>query len=122
MKAYNVSDWEGYSDYSIIVFAESPGKAKSLALGTDEFPKCDWDFTQLSARRVPSLDQCYRGHDTMDWDNMEDRIAMVRYAGFRCSPEYIGIPDCADCGAKDWCGQYEELMEEYMYDAQDQNP
>lgn len=112
MKAYKVYDREGYADYSCVVFAESRGKAVALALGTDEFPSGDWDFTQLTARRLPSLDKCYRGHWYMDWDNMDDRVALVREAGFICDPECADLDDCKDCQAKDWCSQYEQMMED----------
>ena len=50
MKAWYVTDRKGYSDYTIIVFAETRGKAIASAIGTDEFPKYEWDFTELFAR------------------------------------------------------------------------
>ena len=82
MKAWNVTDRNGYAYYSVIVFAETRGKAKSSAIGTDEFPKCDWDFTELRARREPALDGAYRGAWRMEWDNDKDRLAMVRWGGY----------------------------------------
>ena len=69
MKAWYVTDKNGYADYAIIVFAETKGKAVSLALGTEEFPKYDWDFTELRATREPKLDGAYRGAWRMEWDN-----------------------------------------------------
>ena len=41
MKAYVVSDRGGYTEWTVIVFAESRGKAIVAALGTDEFPYGD---------------------------------------------------------------------------------
>ena len=112
MKAYSVRDRYGYCEYSVIVFAETPGKAKNLALGTDEFPYGDWDFIELRATREPTLDNSYRGSSYMDWENMDDRVAMVKEAGYRCIPDYVELEICEKCPAKDWCGQYEEMQEE----------
>lgn len=112
MKAYKVRDRIGYSDYSVVVFADTPGKAKALALGTDEFQSGDWDYTELTVERIKALDGFYRGNWYMDWDNMQDRVALVRYAGYRCDPDYAELDDCKDCEAKGWCGQYESMMED----------
>ena len=112
MKAYEVRDRYGYCEYSVIVFAETPGKAKNLALGTDEFPYGDWDFIELRATREPTLDNSYRGSSYMDWENMDDRVAMVKEAGYQCIPDYAELEICEKCPAKDWCGQYEVMQEE----------
>ena len=61
MKAYKISDLKGYADYSTVVFAETSGKAKAIAITTDAFN--DYEFTEISARRVPNLDKYYRGLD-----------------------------------------------------------
>lgn len=76
MKAYKISDLKGYADYSTVVFAETSGKAKAIAITTDAFN--DYEFTEISARRVPELDKYYRGLDEMDWLDDADRIALVR--------------------------------------------
>lgn len=112
MKAWYVIDREGYSDYSIIVFAETRGKAIASALGTDEFPKCDWDFTRLCARREPALDGAYRGERFMDWDNDDDRLAMVWWGGYRCDDDVFDPDECERCVAKNECSKYEEYLEE----------
>lgn len=112
MKAYNVSDREGYSDYAVIVFAETRGKAIASALGTEEFPYCDWDFTQLSARREPVLDGSYRGAWRMEWDNDADRLAMVKLAGYYCNDDAFDPDECERCSGKDYCSRYEEYLEE----------
>ena len=57
MKAYEIYDKKRYADYAVIVFAETRGKAIASAIGTDEFPKYDWDFTELRATRIPKLDK-----------------------------------------------------------------
>ena len=106
MKAYRVYDRECYTNYMIIVFAESRSKAVSRALGTDEFPYFDWQFTELCAKREPKLDKYYRGEWRMDWDNNDDRIAMVKECGYYCDEDSFCIEDCEKCAAKEYCSQY----------------
>ena len=111
LKAYEIYDKYGYNEYSLIVFAENRGKAISYALGTDEFPSCDWDFTQLRAYRRPNFDKYYHGSKTMDWDDDNDRYAMVS-EGFYCGEDAFDPDYCNDCCAKDICSRYEEYVEE----------
>lgn len=106
MKAYKISDLKGYCEYSTIVFAETSGKAKAIAITTDAFN--DYEFTEISARRVPKLDKYYRGLDEMDWFDDADRIALVRDGGYSCDPEYWEEEDCEKCPAKQWCDRYED--------------
>ena len=112
MKAYEVSDKNGYADYALVVFAESRGKAIYSAIGTDEFPKYEWDFTELRARRIPVLDKAYRGNWRMDWCNDADRLAFVRDAGYYCNDDCFDPDDCEQCAGKDYCSRYEEYLEE----------
>lgn len=111
MKAYSVSDRNGDEGISLVVFAETVGKAKAYAAGTDEF--CDYGFTGIRANRVSALDRFYKGRPEMDWNNMEDRVAMVRYANFECSSE-VWHTECerGECPAQEWCGRYEREHEE----------
>ena len=111
MKAWKVCDRNGYSPYSVVVFAETRGKAVSNAYGSDEFDKYDWDFTQLKATRIPQLDKYYRGYTRMDWDNMEERVAMVKEAGYQCDDDYADLDECKNCDAKEYCEEYERLQE-----------
>lgn len=112
MKAYKVYDRIGYSCYSVVVFAESPGKAKVIALGTDEFPSSDWDFTDLSARRIPELDKYYRGNSEMDWYNDDDRIALITEAGYQCDEDSFDPEECEKCIGKDYCSRYTDYLDE----------
>ena len=105
MKAYIIHDLKGYADYSTVVFAETSGKAKATAITTDAFD--DYEFTEISARRVPALDKYYRGECEMDWYNTEDRIALVKDGGFSCDPECWEEEDCEKCPAKQWCDRNE---------------
>ena len=109
MKAYIIHDLKGYADYSTVVFAETSGKAKAIAITTDAFN--DYEFTEISARRVPKLDKYYRGLNEMDWFDDADRIALVRDCGFRCDPEYLEEEDCERCTAKQWCDRYNAVRD-----------
>lgn len=112
MKAYVVSDRQGYAEYTVIVFAESRGKAVVATLGTDEFPSEDWSYTELRAIRKPEFDKHYKGNYRMDWDNPEDRLAMVRDGGYYCNEDAFEPDDCVKCNGKDYCSRYEEYIEE----------
>lgn len=111
MKAWYVSDRKGYSDYAIIVFAETRGKAIYIALGTEEFDRYEWSFTELRAIRKPAFDKYYRSSYRMDWCNDEDRIAMVK-EGWYCDDDSFDPDFCTVCVAKEYCDKYQEWMEE----------
>ena len=106
MKAYFVSDTESYEDYCTVVFAETRGKAKVEALGTDACE--DAEYMNIRALRIPELDSFYRGLPEMDWFNEQDQIGMVRYANMYCTYEMsISECECEKCKAKEWCCRYE---------------
>lgn len=109
MKAWIVDDpIEAVS--AAVVFAETRGQAKVLAQSTDACE--DMAFTDIRAVRAPELDQFYRGKSQMDWLDPDDRIAMVQYGGFHCSPEVdVQKEKCEACPAHEWCGMYEDLEE-----------
>ena len=109
MKAWRVSKKDDC--YSTIVFAETRGKAKSLALATD---CCEYaDFCDIEIRREKELDKYYReGKIEMDWENPLDRIALVKECGFHCDPDYFDFEDCSVCSAKEYCDYYKDRLEE----------
>ena len=109
MKAWIVDDpIEAVS--AAVVFAETRGQAKVLAQSTDACG--DMAFTDIRAVRAPELDQFYRGKSQMDWLDPDDRIAMVQYGGFHCSPEVdVQKEKCGACPAHEWCDRYEDTME-----------
>lgn len=110
MKAYKITDLRGYYDYATVVFAETSGKAKAIALCTESFS--DYEFTEISAVRVPALDKYYRGKKEMDWFDPYDRMALVKEAGFTCSYKFdIEDMRCETCPAKQWCERCEEAAE-----------
>lgn len=111
MKAWYCRNRDGQTDYSTIVFAESRGKAKAIAQYTDACE--DTPFTEIECVRAKTMDKYYRGLSEMDWYNSQDRIALVKDAGFRCSYELSQIElECDDCPAKEWCERYEPPKEE----------
>ena len=92
-----------------VVFAETRGKARSLAQHTDA---CDYaDFIDIEAHRLPKADKYYReGKLCLDWDNPKDRIVLVNECGFRC--EYVEPYMCEVCSAKEYCEDYQEYLNE----------
>lgn len=88
-----------------VVFAETIGKAKSMALHTDA---CEGaDFMSIEVRRAKEADKYYKpGKRELDWYNSEDRIAMVKDCGFTCIPDAHCAEECADCPAKEFCDDY----------------
>lgn len=109
MKAWLVKDKEDV--YAEVVFAETRGKAKTLALSTDccEYAK----FTDIEARRMPQLDKYYsEGKWHLDWYEPEDRIALVKEGGFYCAEDEFSLDECSICPAKRYCEEYERRKEE----------
>lgn len=89
--------------YATIVFAETRGKAKSLAMWTD----CCFnaEFFDIEVYRQPQMDKYYiDGKKEMDWCDPKDRIALVKDCGFSC--EYDQENECDDCLAKSYCDIY----------------
>ena len=101
LKAWIAQETETWSN-ATIVFAETRGKARSVAMHTDACE--DVSFIEIYIRRVPQMDKYYRGLSEMDWFDPDDRIAMVRDAGFSCTYELDKSDlDCDKCPACKWC-------------------
>ncbi len=96
---------------STIVFAETRGKAKSLALYTDLCYSNDAEFTDIEVRRLRAADSQYRqGKTEMDWFDPKDRLFLVKELGFRC--EYVVPDECKVCSARTICERYEDFLNE----------
>lgn len=111
LKAYVVYDTAADECYETVVFAETRNEARTLALRTDA---CEYaEYKDIRAIRRPELDGCYRGKWEMDWDDPQDRIDLVKLAGFECSWE-IDLLDleCDTCPAREWCDRASEREEE----------
>lgn len=108
MKAWFVGIKDNFE--ATVVFAETRGKARNLARYTDA---CEGaDFCDIEVRRLPKADKYYKeGKTEMEWDNAEDRRALVEEFGFSC--EYADLVNCETCSAKDCCENYKEYMDEY---------
>lgn len=94
-----------------VVFAETRGKARSLALATD----CceDARFCDIEASRMPQADKYYKeDKKELDWENQADRIVLVKECGFVCDYDYFDHEDCAVCPAKEYCDRYQDWLQQ----------
>ena len=106
MKAWLVRERDG--EFATVVFAETRGKARSIAMHTDAC--ADADFCDIEVTRKPQLDKYYTsGKKEMDWYDDVDRIALVKDGGFYCSYE-CGC-EFEECPAHQWCDRHEEEKE-----------
>ena len=81
MKAWLVREKDEFE--AAVVFAETRGQAKTIALHTDACE--DADFLSIEVRRAKEADKYYKpGKRELDWFNSEDRIALVKDCGFTC--------------------------------------
>lgn len=108
MKAWLVRDKDEFC--ATVVFAETRGKARALAMHTEV---CEYaDFIDIEVTREPQMDKYYKeGKKEMDWFNSKDRVALVKDCNFRCSDEVFDIEDCEHCPAKEYCDYYKDHLE-----------
>lgn len=105
MKAWLVRKKDEFS--STVVFAETRGKARALAMHTESCE--DAEFCEIEVRRRPQMDKYYvKGKKEMDWFNSKDRIALVKDCNFTCDKDYWDLEDCKECPARPYCDLYEE--------------
>lgn len=97
-------------DCATVVFAETRGKAKVVAMNSDSLGD-DVEFLDVEVQRIKELDQYYRGCDEMDWFFDDDRVAMVKIGGFSCDPDYFDLDECETCSARSVCDRYKEYIE-----------
>ena len=100
--------WMAYNypkNIAMVVFADTKGKAKSYLIHTETFD--DYGFMDIDVYRAKSLDYLDRPDGyIMDWNNDEDRIAMVKHIYSGCLPPIE--EDCESCCAKECCSKYKE--------------
>ena len=108
MKAWPVGEKDEFC--ATVVFADTRGKARALAMHTD---CCEGaDFCSIEVYRQPQMDKYYTdGKREMDWEDSQDRIALVKDCGFRCSEDVFEIDDCEICPAKEYCDRYSDYVE-----------
>ena len=108
MKAWLVRDRTDDEGMLTVVFAETAGKAKSIATKT---AVCgDSSFTDISVSRLPIADKMYRvGKTEMDWDDPKDRCFLVKNCDFYCIEKSEKI--CNECNAKKYCYRHESKVD-----------
>ena len=108
IKAYRVDTDDGYSK---VIFAESRGKAKVIAMHSDFFE--DMNFLEIKPYRVLQFDKCYRGLPEMDWEDKYDRIALV-VDGWTCHEDIECQPNT--CPVKQLCRRYADIKKKDKLD------
>lgn len=111
MKAWIVKPRSEY--YSTIVFAETRGKAKAIAMATDVCDGCK--FTDIACYRMKEADKYYRGRDIIDWNDPKDRVILVERFGYVC--EEIEEGECEICHASSVCEAWKIHLKEVEEDA-----
>lgn len=113
MKAYKVKNL--VNGNFAIVFAKNGSKAKSYAFTyTDYFD--GYDYCELCAYRTPTIDKYYqKGKKAMDWQNQNDRLAIVKELGIGCDYDTYNIAEYQKCKAKNYCDTYEEKIDNEIY-------
>lgn len=109
IKAYKCT--EAYEGYSTVIFAETAGKARYIAIKSDTLGE-DNEFKDIYVRRIPALDRFYRGRKEMDWFDPDDRLEMVKEAGYRCDEDVFDPENCQRCSAQKFCMKWKEYAEE----------
>lgn len=65
-----------------------------------------YGIMEEECRRMKEADKYYRpGKSELDWENPEDRIAMVKDCGFTCDLDAQSVNECAQCSAKEFCDE-----------------
>ena len=109
MKAWQVYSY--FTDNSTIVFAETAGKAKSIAWRYNLFYDDYTDFMDIYCQRRKEGDKFYNGKSFLDWECREDRLLLVKEFGFTCIEELYDERECAYCVAKKFCSLHKEMQE-----------
>lgn len=112
MKAYSVTTNDGECGCNI-VFADSVGKAKALALTLDEFEDCK--FTDIVAKRKPKLDGMENCEPRDNpWLNDEIRTILVKEYGWYCFEPTE--EECKKCCCNEFCDYYEDYIKDVEED------
>lgn len=103
--------WYAYSDYEesyVVVFAETRSKARKYIKETEEFDY--YDYIEIKPRRLGCIDYLDKPDGyVMDWNKQEDRLALVKDAGWYCVDPRK--ESCEKCSAKEQCDSYLDLLE-----------
>ena len=100
--------WYAYSDYEescVVVFADTRNKARKYIKETEEFDY--YDYIEVKPRRLGCIDYLDKPDGyVMDWNNQEDRLALVKHIYSCCLPDIND--ECKSCCAKELCNKYKE--------------
>jgi len=96
-----------YVDYAEIVFADTPGRAKKLALSGELFD--DVQYVDIRVNREPGLDICWGGRDRMDWYDPADRAILCDRGWYCAEPD---LKECRYCPVADKCDWYRGMQED----------
>lgn len=116
MKAYRVDLADRWDAGSTVVFAENVKEAKKVAWRCEICGDWDTKYIDVRVRRRKELDSEYRGKIEMEWDDPEDRLAMVK-AGWTCFEDYFDPDDCKECSGREFCSMYKD----YLKDVEEEN-
>ena len=110
MKAWLVREKDEFC--ATVVFADTRGKARAMALRTE---CCEGaDFCSIEVNRQPQMDKYYTdGKRELDWEDSQDRIALVKDCGFSCDEDCFDIDGCEICPAKEYCDKYRDYVEKW---------
>lgn len=109
MKAWRVSVKDEF--YAEVVFAETRGKARALALSLDICE--DAHFTEIEVFREPQVDKYYKeGKQHLEWENPKDRIILVKECGFHCGEDWFDLNECDLCSAREYCQFFKDKIRE----------
>lgn len=99
MKAWQANS--EYSEGSVVVFAETAGRAKQIAMGTDEL--CEERYIDIRVSRLPKIDRFYKeGKAIVDWNEDEDiRLELVKEYNWACLKPLVEC--CEACQAEKYC-------------------
>lgn len=103
MKAWKVWDENSWEGGSTIVFAETRGKAKAIAVNTDACYGAR--FIDISVSRLKAADKLYKGDSEIDWYDNDTRLALVRDFDWSC---YETSFECDTCVARKYCNKWED--------------
>ena len=110
MKAWLVREKDEFC--ATVVFADTRGKARAMALLTECCGGAD--FCSIEVNRQPQMDKYYTdGKREMDWEDSQDRIALVRDCRFSCVEDCFDSNYCEICPAKEYCDKYRDYVEKW---------
>lgn len=101
MKAYQAWNNADPDAGSTVVFAETARIAKNIARSAEVCE--DAAFTDVRVVRYPEMDGKDRGRREIDWNDPEDRKALVAL-GWACLETYW---ECDTCPQKSQCSRWE---------------